>query len=122
MWQPHAPQNFGSHLPALPIVQVSRQGGEGSAQQTPGEVLGALDTLCMYRIEDWWTYELCYKRSVRQFHKEGNKVGCPPGLVVLRAGFITGPCLTCAAHSVLCFAQVEHGIVLIVICKAMSPS
>ena len=60
---------------ALHAVQVSRQGGEGGAQKTPGEVLGALDTLCMYRIEDWWTYELCYKRSVRQFHKEGNKVG-----------------------------------------------
>jgi Glucosidase II beta subunit-like protein len=30
--------------------------------------------LCFYRIEDWWTYELCYKKHVRQFHKEGEKI------------------------------------------------
>lgn len=36
--------------------------------KSPREILAALDTLCLYRIEDWWTYELCYKRSVRQVH------------------------------------------------------
>ena len=30
--------------------------------------------LCLYRIEEWWTYELCYKKHVRQFHKEQNQV------------------------------------------------
>ena len=25
---------------------------------------------CFYRLEDWWTYELCYEKHVRQFHKE----------------------------------------------------
>lgn len=26
--------------------------------------------LCFYRIDDWWTYVFCYKKYVRQFHKE----------------------------------------------------
>ncbi len=43
-------------------------------QKSPSELLSALDTLCLYRIDDWWTYELCYKRHVRQFHKEIDKV------------------------------------------------
>ncbi len=38
-------------------------------QKDPSELLSALDSLCLYRIEDWWTYELCYKKHVRQFHK-----------------------------------------------------
>ncbi len=28
------------------------------------------DARCFYRLEDWWTYELCYEKHVRQFHRE----------------------------------------------------
>lgn len=31
--------------------------------------------LCFYRAEDWWTYEVCYKRHVRQFHREHTQDG-----------------------------------------------
>ena len=80
--------------------QVS-SGGVLAAQKSPAELLAPLESLCLYRIEDWWTYELCYGRrhalssplacaatapsrghsarhlicswrSVRQFHKEGD--------------------------------------------------
>ena len=30
--------------------------------------------LCLYRVEEWWTFELCYKKHMRQFHKEQNQV------------------------------------------------
>ncbi|CAL5229222.1 g12505 [Coccomyxa viridis] len=43
---------------------------EQNMQKDPSELLSALDSLCLYRIEDWWTYELCYKKHVRQFHKD----------------------------------------------------
>ena len=33
----------------------------------PNGIAGAR---CFYRLEDWWTYELCYKKHVRQFHRE----------------------------------------------------
>ncbi|CAL8464823.1 g4358 [Coccomyxa elongata] len=44
--------------------------GGGNQQKKPSELLSVLGSLCMYRIEDWWTYELCYKKHVRQFHKD----------------------------------------------------
>ena len=28
------------------------------------------DRQCLYRAEDWWTYELCFGKGVRQYHKE----------------------------------------------------
>lgn len=27
-------------------------------------------TKCLYRTIDWWTYEVCYKQHVRQFHND----------------------------------------------------
>ena len=26
---------------------------------------------CFYRAEEWWNYEVCYKKHVKQFHTEG---------------------------------------------------
>ena len=26
---------------------------------------------CLLKTKDWWTYEFCYGRTVRQFHMEG---------------------------------------------------
>ena len=49
----------GGHVQAcfLKLLSLHRAGG-----------------LCLYRIEEWWTFELCYKEHVRQFHKEQNQV------------------------------------------------
>ena len=35
--------------------------------------------LCFYRAEDWWTYELCFQKGVRQFHKDAPQPGAAPG-------------------------------------------
>jgi len=29
-----------------------------------------MNTTCMYRQEDWWTYELCFNSGIKQFHSE----------------------------------------------------
>ena len=29
---------------------------------------------CFYRREEWWSYELCYKKALRQYHGEGAAV------------------------------------------------
>ncbi|KAK9814659.1 hypothetical protein WJX72_009344 [[Myrmecia] bisecta] len=43
-------------------------------EKPPSHYLDALAGLCFYRIEDWWTYEYCYKKHVRQFHKDKDVV------------------------------------------------
>eukprot|EP00884_Botryococcus_braunii_P001004 jgi/Botrbrau1/10904/Bobra.0025s0077.1 len=48
------------------------QGGRGGKQ--PGELLKVLEGQCFYRVEDWWTYELCINKHVRQFHKEQDRL------------------------------------------------
>lgn len=57
-----------------------------AAKKTPSELMSVLDSLCFYRIEEWWTFELCYKKHVRQFHKEHDKVrasSCTPKELLL---------------------------------------
>lgn len=37
-------------------------------------VAAALTSTCQVRHEDWWTYEFCYGKHVRQYHVEGGGV------------------------------------------------
>jgi hypothetical protein len=53
---------------------------EPDAETTITEARRVLDSLsnwCAYRVEGWWTYEVCYKKKVRQYHVDvvnGNDV------------------------------------------------
>ena len=38
------------------------------------QLLAPLESLCLYRNEDWWTYEICTGRHVRQFHQQGTEL------------------------------------------------
>lgn len=29
---------------------------------------------CYYRIEEYWTFELCFQKQLRQYHKDGSAV------------------------------------------------
>eukprot|EP00218_Dolichomastix_sp_CCMP3274_P013920 CAMPEP_0170149818 /NCGR_PEP_ID=MMETSP0033_2-20121228/44262_1 /TAXON_ID=195969 /ORGANISM="Dolichomastix tenuilepis, Strain CCMP3274" /LENGTH=239 /DNA_ID=CAMNT_0010386803 /DNA_START=8 /DNA_END=724 /DNA_ORIENTATION=- len=53
--------------------EASTSAAKGS-ERSASELLEALGTTCFYRVEGWWTYELCYKKHVRQFHQEQDKV------------------------------------------------
>lgn len=44
------------------------------ASKAPSELLDTLGTSCFFRVEGWWTYELCYNKHVRQFHQEREAV------------------------------------------------
>jgi hypothetical protein len=42
--------------------------------KSPEELIDDLGDFCSYRVEEWWTYELCYKKAARQYHTENGKV------------------------------------------------
>lgn len=42
--------------------------------QRPSQLLEPLQSTCLYRQEDWWTYEVCPKKHVRQFHQHGQEL------------------------------------------------
>lgn len=37
---------------------------------------------CFYRAEEWWTYELCFKKAVRQYHKEAAAPDASDGALI----------------------------------------
>ncbi|XP_064806287.1 endoplasmic reticulum lectin 1-like isoform X2 [Oncorhynchus masou masou] len=45
---------------------------KGYAGPTPGDLLDPLfkQSSCSYRIESYWTYEVCHGKHVRQYHEE----------------------------------------------------
>ncbi|KAL4450026.1 hypothetical protein ABPG77_010695 [Micractinium sp. CCAP 211/92] len=45
--------------------------GSLGTQKKPTELLEALGEHCYYYYDEWWTYELCYRKHVRQYHKSG---------------------------------------------------
>ncbi|XP_073528408.1 endoplasmic reticulum lectin 1 isoform X2 [Phyllobates terribilis] len=57
----------------LPITAGDHQeeGGEYKGP-SPGELLDPLfkQTSCSYRIESYWTYEVCHGKHIRQYHEE----------------------------------------------------
>jgi Glucosidase II beta subunit-like protein len=55
-------------MQADPMVATLMQG------KSPEELMDDLGEFCSYRVEEWWTYELCYKKAARQYHTENGKV------------------------------------------------
>lgn len=64
------------------MVGSSSSGDEdGSASSTsstqlasPAELLDQLRSLCLYRQEGLWTYEVCYKKQTRQFRQAMHRI------------------------------------------------
>eukprot|EP00238_Polyblepharides_amylifera_P005546 CAMPEP_0196583650 /NCGR_PEP_ID=MMETSP1081-20130531/44206_1 /TAXON_ID=36882 /ORGANISM="Pyramimonas amylifera, Strain CCMP720" /LENGTH=430 /DNA_ID=CAMNT_0041904599 /DNA_START=120 /DNA_END=1412 /DNA_ORIENTATION=+ len=54
----------------------ARQSADSRSKRatSPQESLRALGSTCFFRVEGWWTYELCIDKHVRQFHQEKDSV------------------------------------------------
>jgi protein OS-9 len=67
----HDGERFKCFLPALSPETDERD------SHAPSPTIEALFTplrhSCIYRIEAWWTYEICYSKSVSQFHQQGSE-------------------------------------------------
>lgn len=85
-WQPMRHPNGSMYLCYIPSVANSGEwvGGEQGDQQRPStgkvfptpsynELQKSLGPrpLCAVKTAGWWTYEVCWERSVRQYHVDG---------------------------------------------------
>eukprot|EP00850_Spirogloea_muscicola_P024860 SM001647S02502 [mRNA] locus=s1647:248:1732:- [translate_table: standard] len=87
----HTGRRYACYLPAEPPDEEpssagSADGGDDSAlladnaspdngtRNSPEELLDAMRDICFLREEGWWTYELCYKKHLRQYHAENGQV------------------------------------------------
>ena len=53
---------------------LSSANDPSTTEKSPEEMVNELGDFCVYRVEEWWTYELCYKKSAQQYHAQNNKV------------------------------------------------
>ena len=75
------PEYTGS-VPPPPTVGTTAGAGAGAGGKVnPKALPDSADAVaawykekCFYRVDGWWTYELCVNKHVRQFRQEGNEV------------------------------------------------
>ena len=57
---------------AIPPMYSSPGDQKGNLREntsaSPSQLLEGLQSVCLYKVVGWWTYELCHERHVRQFH------------------------------------------------------
>ena len=76
-----AGQRYQCSLPQMPEKDSDQAGGEETAVPDISRLLAPLEAgPCIYKTKDWWTYEVCYRRSIKQYHVENEK---PVGEIML---------------------------------------
>ena len=60
--------------PSLPRSSLPHSTAAPASAPFPPPCRARAADHCYYRIEDWWTYELCYGKSLRQYHKGPGEV------------------------------------------------
>ncbi|KAK9839573.1 hypothetical protein WJX84_007782 [Apatococcus fuscideae] len=63
-------RGFTCYLPHMQQNDTERE-ATLEASASPADLLESLSGKCFYRAEEWWNYEVCYKKHVKQFHTEG---------------------------------------------------
>lgn len=51
-------------------TSAESKGAAGASKKSPEELLDSMGDWCAYRVDEWWTYEVCYKKGARQYHVE----------------------------------------------------
>jgi hypothetical protein len=62
---------FVCAIPPMPPSLGDQKGNLSMKHTTtasPRQLLEGLQSVCLYKVVGWWTYELCHERYVRQFH------------------------------------------------------
>tara|TARA_B100000513_G_scaffold26981_1_gene10381 strand:- start:2050 stop:2895 length:846 start_codon:yes stop_codon:yes gene_type:complete len=65
-------KKYRCHLPQTPnATSFVDHGTSLPSQQQVVNLLNPLRGSCFYRLEGWWTYQLCFMKSMRQYHQQG---------------------------------------------------
>ncbi len=60
--------------PATPSSSSSPGSGTSTLVQQLRSLLAQMgESRCLFYTKDWWTYELCYGKVIRQYHMEGER-------------------------------------------------
>eukprot|EP00092_Neocalanus_flemingeri_P041159 GFUD01044817.1.p1 GENE.GFUD01044817.1~~GFUD01044817.1.p1 ORF type:complete len:956 (+),score=375.88 GFUD01044817.1:80-2947(+) len=74
-------QKYRCSLPEIPDSDSDAEKNVGDQETDVAKLLSPLEQgPCMYKTKDWWTYEICYNRAVKQYHVENDQ---PVGLVLV---------------------------------------
>jgi len=74
-------QKYRCSLPQMPESDPEEDDKDEYKDTDIAKLLRPLeDGPCLYKTKDWWTYEICYNRAVKQYHMENDK---PVGAVLV---------------------------------------
>jgi len=74
-------QKYRCSLPVMPEADADDGDKDEYKDTDIAKLLRPLeDGPCLYKTKDWWTYEICYNRAVKQYHMENDK---PVGAVLV---------------------------------------
>jgi len=74
-------QKYRCSLPQIPEPNSEDDDKDEYKDTDIAKLLRPLeDGPCLYKTKDWWTYEICYNRAVKQYHMENDK---PVGAVLV---------------------------------------
>lgn len=69
---------------SIPKVEEKTADSEGEGEDADPDVEALLKPLetapCIFKTKDWWTYEICYNREIKQYHVENDR---PVGAVMV---------------------------------------
>ena len=74
-------QKYRCSLPQMPEPDSNAKDKNEAKETDIAKLLSHLEEgPCLYKTKDWWTYEICYNRAVKQYHMENDK---PIGAVMV---------------------------------------
>jgi len=69
---------------SVPKMEEKEEDKEDGGQDAAPDVKALLQPLeeahCIFKTKDWWTYEICYNRQIKQYHVENDR---PVGAVMV---------------------------------------
>ncbi|EDO37285.1 predicted protein, partial [Nematostella vectensis] len=67
-------QQYQCTLPLIEKDEFIKQENENYTTEEITSLLQPLENKCLYHNNGWWTYEVCFGKTISQYHEEGNSL------------------------------------------------